>query len=224
MLPPSPVRQDEPTASVPRLGLRCDYARLEPLAIIAGSHRLKWVRNVMAVEGFTVFSTEIGHCGLAWGERGIIGGQLPEGSEDQTRARMRRRFPGLSEAEPPLAVRYAADQVVALLDGGHPDLSTVKLDMSGVPDFHRRVYDIVRTIPPGKTLSYGDIAWRLGLPGTAQAVGRAMGRNPFAPIVPCHRVLAAGGKDGGFSAYGGISTKRRMLVIEGAVADEPRLF
>jgi methylated-DNA-[protein]-cysteine S-methyltransferase len=96
--------------------------------------------------------------------------------------------------------------------------------MTGVPDFHRRVYDIVRTIPPGDTLRYGDIARRLGLPGSAQAVGQAMGRNPFAPIVPCHRVLAAGGKDGGFSAYGGVSTKRRMLVIEGALADEPTLF
>jgi methylated-DNA-[protein]-cysteine S-methyltransferase len=178
----------------------------------------------MTVEGFTVFPTGIGHCGLAWGARGIMGAQLPEGSEHQTRARMCRRFPGLSETEPPLTVRHVADRVVALLDGGHPDLSTVELDMTGVPDFHQRVYDIVRTIPPGDTLRYGDIARRLGLPGSAQAVGQAMGRNPFAPIVPCHRVLAAGGKDGGFSAYGGVSTKRRMLVIEGALADEPTLF
>ncbi len=96
--------------------------------------------------------------------------------------------------------------------------------MTGVPDFHRRVYDIVRCIPPGQTLTYGDIARRLGLPGSAQAVGRAMGRNPFAPIVPCHRVLAAGGKDGGFSAHGGVGTKRRMLVIEGVLAEETTLF
>lgn len=107
---------------------------------------------------------------------------------------------------------------------GRADLSTVELDMTGVPDFHRRVYDIVRCIPPGQTLTYGDIARRLGLPGSAQAVGRAMGRNPFAPIVPCHRVLAAGGKDGGFSAHGGVGTKRRMLVIEGVLAEETTLF
>jgi methylated-DNA-[protein]-cysteine S-methyltransferase len=199
-------------------------APTELLAIIGRSYRLEWVRNIMTVEGFTIFPTAIGHCGLAWGEQGIIGAQLPEGNEPQTRARMHRRFPGLSETEPPLAVRHVADQIVSLLDGGDPDLSTVELDMTGVADFHRQVYDVVRTIPPGETLSYGDIARRIGLPGSAQAVGQAMGRNPFAPIVPCHRVLAAGGKDGGFSAYGGISTKRRMLVIEGALADEPTLF
>jgi methylated-DNA-[protein]-cysteine S-methyltransferase len=206
---------------------RLVYAAMAPterLAIIGRSHRLEWVRNIMTVEGFTVFPTAIGHCGLAWAEQGIIGAQLPEGREPQTRARMRRRFPGLSETKPPVAVRHVADQIVSLLDGGDPDLSSVELDMTGVPDFDRRVYDVVRTIPPGETLTYGDIARRIGLPGSAQAVGQAMGRNPFAPIVPCHRVLAAGGKDGGFSAYGGISTKRRILVIEGALADEPTLF
>ncbi|MDQ3761002.1 MAG: methylated-DNA--[protein]-cysteine S-methyltransferase [Actinomycetota bacterium] len=178
----------------------------------------------MTAQGFTVFATGIGHCGLAWGEHGIVGAQLPEGSEHQTRSRMRRRFPDASDADPPPPVRNAVNGIVALFDGGRPDLSTVKLDMTEVPDFHRKVYDIARTIPPGKTLTYGDIAQRLGMPGSAQAVGQAMGCNPFAPIVPCHRVLAAGGKDGGFSAHGGVATKRRMLVIEGALADESTLF
>ncbi|MGH3722240.1 MAG: methylated-DNA--[protein]-cysteine S-methyltransferase [Pseudonocardiaceae bacterium] len=178
----------------------------------------------MTAQGFTVFRTGIGHCGLAWGEHGVVGAQLPEGSEHRTRARMRRRFPEAPETEPPPAVSHALDDIVALLNGQRPDLSTVELDMTGVPDFHRRVYDIARTIPPGATLTYGDIAHRLGMPRAAQAVGQAMGRNPFAPIVPCHRVLAAGGKDGGFSANGGVATKRRMLVIEGALTDEPTLF
>lgn len=178
----------------------------------------------MTAQGFTVFATGIGHCGLAWGEHGIVGAQLPEGNEHRTRARMCRRFPEATETEPPPAVCNAVDDIVALLAGGRPDLSTVKLDMTGVPDFHRRTYEIARTIPPGKTLTYGDIAQRLGRPGSAQAVGQAMGHNPFAPIVPCHRVLAAGGNDGGFSAHGGVATKRRMLIIEGALADQPTLF
>jgi methylated-DNA-[protein]-cysteine S-methyltransferase len=93
-----------------------------------------------------------------------------------------------------------------------------------VPEFNRRAYEIARAIPPGKTLTYGDIAHRMGLPGSAQAIGQAMGNNPFPIVVPCHRVMAAGGKDGGFSARGGVVTKRRMLVIEGALADEPTLF
>jgi methylated-DNA-[protein]-cysteine S-methyltransferase len=92
----------------------------------------------------------------------------------------------------------------------------VALDMEGVPPFHRRVYEAARQVPPGQTLSYGEIAARAGSPGSARAVGQALGRNPFAILVPCHRVLAANGKLGGFSANGGVDTKRRMLAIEGA--------
>jgi methylated-DNA-[protein]-cysteine S-methyltransferase len=88
--------------------------------------------------------------------------------------------------------------------------------MAGVPDFNRRVYEVARTIPWGATLSYGEIAKRLGDPGVARDVGQALGQNPFAIVVPCHRVLAAGGKWGGFSARGGVSTKRRLLSIEAA--------
>jgi methylated-DNA-[protein]-cysteine S-methyltransferase len=101
----------------------------------------------------------------------------------------------------------------------------VALDMEGVPPFHRRVYEIARTIPPGATLSYGDVAARLDAPGAARAVGQALGRNPFALVVPCHRVLAARGKAGGFSARGGVATKLRLLALEGArPADQPALF
>src|SRR4029453_17011519 len=95
-------------------------------------------------------------------------------------------------------------------------LSHVALDMEQVPAFERRVYEAARRIPAGKTLSYGEIAGQLGVPGSARAVGRALGRNPFAIVVPCHRVVAAGGKLGGFSASGGVHTKRRMLEIERA--------
>ena len=92
------------------------------------------------------------------------------------------------------------------------------------PEFDRQVYDVARTIPPGETASYGAIATRLGVPGAAREVGRALGRNPFAIVVPCHRVVSADGRLGGFSANGGTATKRRLLSIEGAAAAPPTLF
>jgi O-6-methylguanine DNA methyltransferase len=170
----------------------------------------------MTARGFALFDTAIGRCGIAWTERGVGGIQLPEGSEPATRARLRRRFPDASESAPPADVRRALADIVSLLRGEATDLSAVALDMDGVPHFHRRVYEVARTIPAGATLSYGDVAARLGAPGSARAVGQALGRNPFAIVVPCHRVLAAGGKVGGFSANGGVATKLRLLSIEGA--------
>jgi O-6-methylguanine DNA methyltransferase len=170
----------------------------------------------MTASGFVLFDTAIGRCGIAWGERGVAGVQLPEAGEAETRARMLHRFPAAGEAAPPPEVRRAIERMTALLRGEASDLSTIALDMDGVPEFHRRVYDAAQAIPPGETLSYGDIARRVGAPGAARAVGQALGRNPFPIVVPCHRVLAAGGKIGGFSAQGGVATKRRMLAIEGA--------
>lgn len=171
-----------------------------------------------AAGGFAVFQTAIGACGLAWGPQGLVGVQLPQDEPDAeaTRRRMRQRFPELPEAAPPTSARAAIDAVRALLDGAHDDLRHIVLDMRGVSDFHRRVYEIARRIPPGQTRTYGEIATELGDIGLARAVGQAMGLNPFAPVVPCHRVLAAGNKPGGFSAGGGALTKLRMLGIEGA--------
>ena len=170
----------------------------------------------MSTQGATLFDTAIGRCGIAWGGRGIVGVQLPETHEGATRSRLLRRFPEAREAPPPAAVRGAVDAIIALLRGERVDLGGVALDMDGIPDFHRRVYEAARTIPPGSTRSYGEIATALGEPGSARAVGQALGRNPFAIVVPCHRVLAAGGRAGGFSATGGVDTKLRMLAIEGA--------
>ena len=169
----------------------------------------------MMASGFALFDTAIGRCGVAWGERGVAGVQLPEMGERETRARMLQRFPAAGEAAPPPEVKRVIDRIAALLRGEMSDLSTIALDMDEVPAFHRRVYEAARNIPPGMTLSYGDIAARAGAPGAARAVGQALGRNPFPIVVPCHRVLAAGGKIGGFSAQGGVATKRRMLAIEG---------
>jgi methylated-DNA-[protein]-cysteine S-methyltransferase len=179
----------------------------------------------MTTRGFALFDTAIGRCGIAWGERGVIGIQLPEASEARTRSRMRRRFPDRSEAPPPAAALRAIESIVALLRGEAIDLSSVALDMAHVPPFEHRVYEVARTIPPGATLTYGDIAARLGVPAEAREVGQALGQNPFPLVVPCHRVLAAGGKVGGFSANGGIATKLRLLTIEGArTSPEPALF
>ena len=177
--------------------------------------------NTAIAQGFALFETPLGTCGIAWSARGITGLQLPEASADATRARLRRRWPGVVESEPPAEVRRAIDQVLALLAGAAIDLVDVALDLDGVPEFHRKVYEVARTIPPGRTLTYGDIAKRLGAPQEAREVGQALGRNPVAIIVPCHRVLAAGGKLGGFSANGGVATKRRMLEIEGALGSGP---
>lgn len=164
--------------------------------------------------GLALFDTPLGPCGIAWGERGVAGVQLPEDTPAETRARLRRRFPDARELPPPPAVQAAIDGMVALLSGEPNDLSAVALDMGAVPEFNRRVYELARTIPPGATMTYGELASRLGEPGAARAVGRALGQNAFPIVVPCHRVLAAGGKTGGFTARGGVRTKLRLLAIE----------
>src|SRR4051812_46229243 len=116
--------------------------------------------RVMTVNRFALFDTAIGSCAVAWGERGIVGVQLPEGRDAATRARVMQRFPTAREASPPPKVRDALDHIAALLRGEARDLSAVALDMDGVPPFHRRVYEAARTIAPGATLSYGELATR----------------------------------------------------------------
>jgi methylated-DNA-[protein]-cysteine S-methyltransferase len=180
----------------------------------------------MTAVSFAIFETAIGACGIAWNEHGIAAVQLPEASEQKTQARLQRRFPGAREAPPTPEVQGAIDGIVALLRGEAIDLTAVVLDIEELPAFNRRVYDVARAIPPGATLSYGEIAAKLGEPPqAARDVGQALGQNPIPIIVPCHRVLAANGKPGGFSASGGVTTKLRLLTIEGAkTSDEPSLF
>jgi methylated-DNA-[protein]-cysteine S-methyltransferase len=168
----------------------------------------------VASRGFALFDTAIGRCGLAWSERGLLAVQLPEASEARTRARLQRRLPEAREAPPPPGVQRAIDAIAALLRGEPSDLSAIALDMEGVPPFQRQVYQAARAIPRGSTESYGAIAARIGAPGSAPAVGQALGRNPFSIVVPCHRVVAADGRIGGFSARGGVATKLRLLALE----------
>jgi len=174
--------------------------------------------------GFTLFDTPIGVCGIVWSAHGVAGVQLPETDERATRARVTRRFGQAKEASPPAPVQHAINGIVALVSGEPRDLSDVIIDNEGVPEFNVRVYAIARTIPPGKTLTYGEIAERLGDKLLAREVGQALGQNPCPIIMPCHRVLAAGGKTGGFSASGGVVTKLRLLTLEGAQPNGPTLF
>lgn len=178
----------------------------------------------MTESGFAVFDTSIGPCAVGWTEAGIAAVALPEASPARTRARLLRRLPAATESAPGPSVAWVVDAMVALLAGQPSDLSQAVLDLDAVPAFHRRVYEVTRGIPAGSTLTYGQVAARVGMPSAAQAVGQALGANPCPILVPCHRVLAADGSLGGFSAPGGAETKRRMLIAEGAAAVAPTLF
>jgi methylated-DNA-[protein]-cysteine S-methyltransferase len=171
----------------------------------------------MTTTWYALFDTSLGTCAIAWGERGIVRTYLPEPSAEAVRARLLRRLPDVHEAVPPDDVRRAIGEISRLLEGEPIDLTWVRLDDENVPELHRRVYAATRAIHPGSTLTYGEIARRLGDASLARAVGEALGRNPFPIVVPCHRVLAAGGRTGGFSARGGTETKMQLLRIEGAV-------
>jgi methylated-DNA-[protein]-cysteine S-methyltransferase len=174
---------------------------------------------------FALFPTAIGACAVVWRGAHVIGAALPESSEDATRAHLARRFPGAREAEPAGAIAEAVALIQRLLAGETVDLSSIPVELSAADEFERRVYAAASAIPRGEVRTYGEIASALGTPGAARAVGAALGRNPVPIIIPCHRVLASGGKSGGFSAPGGTATKFRMLAIEGAKRPgEPELF
>jgi methylated-DNA-[protein]-cysteine S-methyltransferase len=166
---------------------------------------------------FSIFPTSIGACGIAWGQGGILALQLPEAHETQTRSRLLRAQPDALPGTASSHLQRVMDDIVALLEGEGRDLRHAVLDMTGLSAFQRRVYELTRTIEPGQTLSYGEVAALCGDVRAARAVGQALGRNPFPIIVPCHRVLAAGGQSGGFSAHGGVTTKLRLLHLEGAL-------
>ena len=172
----------------------------------------------MAGRGYTIFDTMIGRCGIAWGDSGVIGVQLPEAREIETRRRLFRLYPEARELRPPLNVEMAIEGIVALLRGEPADLSEVILDMTGIPAFNARVYAFTRTIPRGETRSYGEVATNLRASGAVHSVAQAISRNPFMIIVPCHRVLEAGGYADKISPHGGTISKRRLLSIEGANA------
>ncbi len=172
----------------------------------------------MSKAGFALFDTPLGACGIAWARAGLIGTLLPEPDPAATRVRLAQRFAGMAEAEPTDAVRDAMRAIAAHLGGVRVDYAGIALDFGRVGVWEAAVYRAARDIPPGETRTYGALAAALGEPGAAQAVGQALGRNPWPIVVPCHRITAADGRTGGFSAPGGAATKLRLLEIEGALA------
>ena len=175
--------------------------------------------------GYRLFDTAFGVCGIAWSARGLTRLQLPERDRDVTEARLRARAPaveaggGTAESERAVILlqRYFEGQPIAF--------DELPLHLEGVPRFFRDIYRLTRALRWGETATYGDLAQRAGSPGSARAVGQAMARNPIPIIIPCHRVLAANRKVGGFSAFGGTVTKERLLALEGiSLAAELPLF
>lgn len=170
----------------------------------------------MSGRGYTIFDTMIGRCGIAWGQAGIVGVQLPEGREIETRRRLYQLYPDSREQRPPPNVEVAIEGIAALLRGQPGELNDVPLDTSGIHAFNVRIYQLTQAIPHGETRTYGEIATRLGTPGAVHSVAQALAKNPFVIIVPCHRVLEAGSYADRMSPHGGSISKRRLLSIEGA--------
>jgi methylated-DNA-[protein]-cysteine S-methyltransferase len=173
---------------------------------------------------YHLFDTAFGTCAIAWSEAGLIRVQLPESTHAETEARIRRA--GTESSGMPLPA-FATDAVSALqmyLAGTSVALETLPLDETFVSAFNASIYRALRAVPRGTAVTYGDLAKQVGQPGSARAVGMAMGRNPWPVVVPCHRVLASGRKMGGFSAPGGTATKERLLALEGVVVGDPLLL
>ncbi len=169
----------------------------------------------MAAERYCLFDTEFGLCGIAWSEAGLTRVQLPEADVAATRARLEKR--GAMEGEPPATLAWVLAALRAYFDGAETDFSSIAVALPAeTSDERRRIYDAARKLRWGETASYGEVARRAGIPQGAQAVGQAMAANPLPIVIPCHRVLAAGDRLGGFSAYGGVLTKERLLVLERA--------
>ena len=176
----------------------------------------------MLGRAYTIFDTAIGRCAVVWGEAGVVGVQLPEAREIDTRRRLFQLYPEAREMKPTPNSEAAIEGMVALLHGDAADFSDVALDMRGIHGFDQRVYQITQRILRGETLTYADVAARLGSPSAVRSVAHALARNPFVVIVPCHRVLEAGGYADRMSPHGGLISKRRLLSIEGAVSSSSK--
>jgi O-6-methylguanine DNA methyltransferase len=182
----------------------------------------------MSHTGYCLFDTPLGQCGIAWRDNGPSDGgpsvvraavtllQLPAVTVERTESRIARASGARGPSAPPAVIAEIIERLRKHLEGEAQDLRDIFVDLTGADDFARRVYEAAREIPPGQTRTYGEIAKALGQPREAQAVGQALGKNPIALIIPCHRVVAAGGKPGGFSAHGGRATKASLLAVEGA--------
>jgi methylated-DNA-[protein]-cysteine S-methyltransferase len=174
---------------------------------------------------FALFDTALGRCAVVAGPAGLLGVLLPSSEERVMRGRIAKLYPYAVERAPRGPVADAVVRIQELLALGEADLSPIVLDFARIGPFEAQVYEIAREVPPGRTITYGEIARRIGDVAESRRVGQALGRNPWPIVVPCHRVLGADGKAGGFSAPGGVDTKLRMLALERArTTDEPSLF
>jgi methylated-DNA-[protein]-cysteine S-methyltransferase len=191
--------------------------RQQPMHFLSAAvHADVMIDPGMTGRGYTVFDTPVGRCGIAWGPAGIIAIQLATDREIETRRLLLRQVPEARELEPPAEIAPAVEGLVALLHGQPADFSDVTLDIRNVSPFARRVYDCTRTILRGDTMTYSEVADRLKPPGAPHAVAQALSQNPFPLVVPCHRVLEAGGYADRMSVNGGSISKRRLLSIDGA--------
>jgi methylated-DNA-[protein]-cysteine S-methyltransferase len=169
-----------------------------------------------AARRYAIFETAGGFCGLAWSADGVVRFQLPTKSAHATERLLLRRTPDAERAEPPPDIAKAIAAAQRYFAGERIDFSNIALDLADQDEFFRRIYAAARQVGWGQTTTYGALAKTLGAGSeAARDVGQAMAKNPIALIIPCHRVLAAGGKIGGFSAPGGATAKRRMLELEG---------
>lgn len=175
--------------------------------------------RAMTESRYHLFETDVGLCGIGWGANGLTQVQFPEATDAKTEARLARRAGGIRTDELTPAIAGLVQKMRDYFAGAETDFREVELDMAGLSDFHVRVYTALRATGWGEATSYGALAAAVGEPGAARAIGAAMGANPWPLIVPCHRVLAANGKIGGFSAPGGRATKRLMLQLERIDAD-----
>jgi methylated-DNA-[protein]-cysteine S-methyltransferase len=184
---------------------------------VSGNQQALAMSTEVSTTHHHVFDTAIGPCGVAWNARGLTGVQLPETNAAATEKRLAAKVASVGAAEPPAWVAALIADIRRYLAGERVDFSAVAVDLAGVDDFRRRLYEVLREVTFGRTTTYGDLAKALGSTDWegARDVGEAMGRNPMPLVVPCHRVLAAGGKLGGFSAYGGTMTKQKLLALEG---------
>lgn len=170
---------------------------------------------------FALFATALGECALAWSEVGLTGVWLPESRAGGLKRKIESRVPMPIESAPMDEIALVIAAIQRLLAGEPEDLRAVRLDWSAVPHIARRVYELAREVAPGRVVTYGWLAHQLGDAADARGVGQALGANPFPIVVPCHRVIAADGRLGGFSAPGGTTTKQRLLAIENARPDGP---
>jgi methylated-DNA-[protein]-cysteine S-methyltransferase len=174
-----------------------------------------------AAIGHAVFQTELGFMGIAWSAAGLTRLCLPQGNRESVERRLLRLDGPVPAGERPCWVRDLIDAIRSYASGETVDFSAVPVDLGGVDDFRLAIYAAARKLAFGEVTTYGELARRAGHPTMARETGAALGTNPAPLVIPCHRIMAAGGKIGGFSAPGGSATKEKMLTLEGVSVGPP---